>query len=70
MFIPKTKKSGKAGSGTAGKAKVECGKKTHTLDIRLVPKAKVGDYLLSENQFAVYKVSKEDALETLKLLNS
>jgi len=51
------------------KAKVECGKKTHTLDIRLVPKAKVGDYLLSENQFAVYKVSKEDALETLKFLN-
>jgi hydrogenase expression/formation protein HypC len=52
------------------KATVECGKKTHTLDIRLVPKAKVGDYVLNENQFAVYKVSKEDALETLKLLSS
>ncbi len=28
------------------KAKVECGKKMHTLDIRLVPKVKVGDLVL------------------------
>ena len=51
------------------KAKVECGKKMHTLDIRLVPKVKVGDYVLNENKFAVYKVPKKEAQETLKLLN-
>lgn len=52
------------------KAIVECGKKKHTLDIRLVPKVKVGDYVLNENKFAVYKVPKKAVLETLKLLNN
>ena len=48
-------------------ATVECGSDTHTLDIRLVPEVKVGDYVMNENQFAVYKVPKQEALETLKL---
>ena len=50
------------------KATVQCGKKSHTLDIRLVKDAKPGDYVLNENQFAIYKVPKKEAIETLKLL--
>lgn len=49
------------------KATVQCGKKSHTLDVRLVPEVKVGDYVLNENQFAIYKVPKKEAVETLKL---
>ncbi|MBU0597401.1 HypC/HybG/HupF family hydrogenase formation chaperone [Patescibacteria group bacterium] len=48
-------------------ATVECGQKTHTLDIRLTPKVKVGDYLMNENNFAIYKMTKKEAQETLKL---
>jgi hydrogenase expression/formation protein HypC len=50
------------------KAEVQCGKKSHTLDVRLVPEVKVGDYVLNENQFAIYKVPKKEAIERLKLL--
>ncbi|MFA6098605.1 MAG: HypC/HybG/HupF family hydrogenase formation chaperone [Patescibacteria group bacterium] len=50
-------------------ATVACGKKTHTLDIRLVPKVKAGDYVMNENQFAIYKLTKKEAQETLKLLS-
>lgn len=50
-------------------ATVACGKKTHTLDIRLVPRVKAGDYVMNENNFAVYKVSKKEAQETFKLFN-
>lgn len=49
-------------------AKVKCGKKSHTLDVRLIPDVKAGDYILNENQFAIYKVPKKEALATLKLL--
>lgn len=49
-------------------AKVQCGKKNHFLDIRLLKNVKVGDYLLNENKFAVYKVPKKDAAEALKLI--
>ena len=52
------------------KAKVACGKKTHTLDIRLVPKVKAGDYVMNESNFAIYKVPKKEAEETLKLFNN
>ncbi len=51
-------------------ATVACGKDTHTLDIRLVPKAKKGDYVMNENNFAVHIVPKTEARETLKLINS
>ena len=50
------------------KATVQCGKKSHTLDIRLVEGVKIGDYVLNENKFAIYKVPKKEALETLRLL--
>jgi hydrogenase expression/formation protein HypC len=49
------------------KATVQCGKKSHTLDVRLVPDVKIGDYVLNENEFAIYKVPKKEAIETLKL---
>jgi hydrogenase assembly chaperone HypC/HupF len=48
-------------------AKVQCGKKSHTLDVRLLPEVKVGDYVLNENQFAIYQVPKKEAIATLKL---
>ncbi len=50
-------------------ATVACGTKTHTLDIRLTPEVKVGDYVINENRFAIYKVSKKEAQETLHLFN-
>lgn len=49
-------------------ATVACGEKTHTLDVRLVPDVKVGEYVLNENDFAVGIVSKQEALETIKLI--
>jgi hydrogenase assembly chaperone HypC/HupF len=49
-------------------AKVQCGKKSHTLDVRLLSDVKIGDYVLNENQFAIYKVPKKEAIETLKIL--
>lgn len=52
------------------KATVECGKNEHELDTRLVKNLKVGDYIMNENEFAIYKVSKKDALETLELINN
>jgi len=52
------------------KATVECGKSSHQLDIRLVKCLKVGDYVMNENDFAIYKVPKKEAQETLKLINS
>jgi len=52
------------------KATVECGQNSHELDIRLVKGLKTGDYVMNENDFAVAKVSKKDALETLKLFQN
>lgn len=49
-------------------ATVECGDKTHTVDIQLLPDAKVGDWVLSENGYAITQVPEEDAQETLKLI--
>ncbi len=51
-------------------ATVACGEDTHTLDTRLVPEVKVGDYVMNENNFAVYKLDKKEATERLKLFNS
>jgi hydrogenase expression/formation protein HypC len=50
-------------------AKVQCGSKTHLLDVRLLKNIKPGDYLLNENHFAVHKLTKQDAEKTLKLLS-
>ena len=49
-------------------ATVECGEKTHTVDIQLVPDAQVGDWVLSENGYAITQVSEKDAQETLDLI--
>lgn len=51
-------------------ATVECGEKTHTLDVRLVPDVKAGEYVINENDFAVGKLSKKEALETIKLIQN
>lgn len=50
------------------KAIAKSGKASHTLDIHLLPKVKAGDWVLAENGFAVTKVSKKEAGNTLKLL--
>lgn len=50
------------------KATVQCGDHTHELDTRLLPDLKKGDWVMSENNFAAYKIDKEDAQERLKLL--
>lgn len=44
-------------------------KKGRTLDIRLLPKIKIGDWVLAENGFAVAKVTKKEAEESLKLVS-
>ena len=49
-------------------AKVQCGKKTHTLNVQLLPNVKKGEWVLAEGGFAVQKVSKKQAEETYKLL--
>jgi len=49
-------------------ATVEYGNKTHTVDIQLLPDSKVGDWILSENGYAITRVTEEDAQETLKLI--
>jgi hydrogenase assembly chaperone HypC/HupF len=51
------------------KAKVQCGKRTHSLDIRLLKNIKPGDYLLNENQFAVHRLTKGEAEKTLHLFS-
>jgi len=51
-------------------ATVQCGTKNHILDVRLLPKVKVGDYVLNENRFAIYQVPKKEALATLKLVTN
>ena len=42
-------------------------KKGNSLDIRLLPKVKKGDWVLAENGFAVSRVSKEEAKKSLEL---
>lgn len=51
------------------KAVAKGGKCSRTLDIRLLPKVRAGDWVLAENGFAVAKVSAQEVKQTLKLLN-
>ncbi len=51
-------------------ATVKRGDKTGILSIEVMPKLKVGDWVVSENGFAVYKITKKEAQESLKLINT
>lgn len=51
------------------KAVAKSGKASRTLDIRLLPKVRAGDWVLAENGFAVAKVPEKDARESLKLIS-
>jgi len=50
-------------------ATVKRGDKTGILSIEIMPKLKVGDWVLSENGFVVYKISPKEAHDSLKLIN-
>ncbi|MDP2684065.1 MAG: HypC/HybG/HupF family hydrogenase formation chaperone [bacterium] len=49
-------------------ATVKRGSKKGILSIEIMPKLKVGDWVLSENGFAVYKITKKEAKESLNLI--
>lgn len=51
------------------KAVAKSGKASRTLDIRLLPKVRAGDWVLAENGFAVAKLSAKEAMENLKLIS-
>ncbi|MDD5595198.1 MAG: HypC/HybG/HupF family hydrogenase formation chaperone [Candidatus Omnitrophica bacterium] len=50
-------------------AQVESGKLTRTINIAMLPKAKVGDYCLVHAGFAIQRIAPEKAKETLKLID-
>jgi len=45
-------------------ATVECGEKTHTVDIQLLLNVQVGDWVLSEKGYAITQVTEVVAQET------
>jgi hydrogenase expression/formation protein HypC len=49
-------------------AQVEIGGVTRKASIRLVPEAKVGDYILLHAGFAIEVLNEKEALETLEIL--
>jgi hydrogenase assembly chaperone HypC/HupF len=49
-------------------AMVKTGKHTHRANLCLIKNAKVGDYVLVNNEMALNKVAKKDALKILNLL--
>jgi len=49
-------------------ATVKRGDKTGLLSLAVMPDLKVGDWVVSENGFAVFKLSKQEANESLKLI--
>jgi hydrogenase expression/formation protein HypC len=51
------------------KAKVELVGVTRTVDITLVPKVKVGDYVLVHTGYAITVIDEMEAQETLKLFD-
>jgi len=51
-------------------ATVKRGDKKGILSIEIMPKLKVGDWVLSENGFAVYKITHKEAQESLKLISN
>ncbi|MDD5039989.1 MAG: HypC/HybG/HupF family hydrogenase formation chaperone [Patescibacteria group bacterium] len=51
-------------------ARVQCGKKTHALDVRLLPHAKKGNWVMSENGYAVGAIPQREALKRLQLIQN
>jgi len=50
-------------------AEVEAGRLTRTINIQMLPVAKVGDYVLVHAGFAIEKIDPARAKETLKLID-
>lgn len=51
------------------KALVDFGGVQRNIQLDLMPAVKLGDYVLVHAGFAIQKLSKKDAVETMKLLN-
>lgn len=50
-------------------AEVESGRLQRTINIQMLPQAKIGDYVIVHAGFAIQKVDPKKAEETLKLVN-
>lgn len=50
-------------------AEVESGRLQRTINIQMLPQAKIGDYVIVHAGFAIQKVDSKKAEETLKLIN-
>ena len=50
-------------------AEVESGRLIRTINIQMLPKVKVGDYVIVHAGFAIQKLDPEKAKETLRLIN-
>jgi hydrogenase expression/formation protein HypC len=50
-------------------AQVQAGRLTRTVNIQMLPGIKIGDYVLVHAGFAIQKVDKELAKETLRLVD-
>lgn len=49
-------------------AQVETGRLTRTVNIQMLPNAKIGDYVIVHAGFAIQKIDPERAKETLRLI--
>ncbi len=50
-------------------AQVETGRLTRTVNIQMLPHAKIGDYVIVHAGFAIQRVDPKRARETLKLID-
>jgi hydrogenase expression/formation protein HypC len=50
-------------------AEVEIGRLMRTINIQMLPKVKIGDYVIVHAGFAIEKVDPEKARETLRLIS-
>jgi hydrogenase expression/formation protein HypC len=50
-------------------AKAEAGSLLRTINIQMLPKVKVGDYIIVHAGFAIQKLDPDKAKETLRLVN-
>lgn len=50
-------------------AQVESGRLTRTVNIQMTPDIKISEYVIVHAGFAIQKVDREKAEETLKLIN-
>lgn len=50
-------------------AKVETGRLIRTVNIQMLPKIKIGDYIIVHAGFAIEKIDPQKAEETLRLIN-